>query len=81
MQADLRDAGVKVNDPGNPGKTYLCGKGITRFDAMSPEAARLIEAIRRNDSPADGRDGRPHAERASQRAASTPASTSRRWSR
>ena len=49
MQADLRDAGVKVNDPGNPGKTYLCGKGITRFDAMSPEATRLIDVIRRND--------------------------------
>ena len=47
MQADLRDAGVRVNDPGNPGKTYLCGKGITRFDDMSPEAARLIE----RDSP------------------------------
>src|SRR5262245_5073633 len=31
MQDSLRDAGIKVNDPGNPGKTYLCGKGITRF--------------------------------------------------
>jgi hypothetical protein len=50
MQAELRDAGVKVNDPGNPGKTYLCGKGITRFDAMSPEATRLLDVIRRNDS-------------------------------
>ncbi len=50
MQADLRDAGVKVNDPGNPGKTYLCGKGITRFDAMSPEATRLLGVIRKNDS-------------------------------
>jgi hypothetical protein len=50
MQADLRDAGVKVNDPGNPGKTYLCGKGITRFDSLSPEAARLIDTIRKNDS-------------------------------
>jgi len=50
MQADLRDAGVKVNDAGNPGKTYLCGKGITRFDAMTPEAARLIGVIRRNDA-------------------------------
>jgi hypothetical protein len=28
----LCEAGVRVNDPGNPGKTYLCGKGITRFD-------------------------------------------------
>jgi len=50
MQADLRDAGVKVNDPGNPGKTYLCGKGITRFDALTPEAARLLNVIRKNDS-------------------------------
>jgi hypothetical protein len=50
MQADLRDAGVKVNDPGNPGKTYLCGKGITRFDSTSPEAARLLGLIRKNDS-------------------------------
>jgi hypothetical protein len=50
MQADLRDAGVKVNDPGNPGKTYLCGKGITRFDAMTPEATRLLGTIRRNDT-------------------------------
>src|SRR3972149_4686158 len=50
MQAELRDAGVKVNDPGNPGKTYICGKGITRFDSMTPEAKRLIDVIRRNDS-------------------------------
>jgi len=50
MQADLRDAGTRVNDPGNPGKTYLCGKGITRFETMSPEARRLIDLIRRNDS-------------------------------
>ncbi len=50
MQADLRDAGVRVNDPGNPGKTYLCGKGITRFDEMSPEARRLVGVIRHNDS-------------------------------
>jgi hypothetical protein len=50
MQADLRDAGIKVNDPGNPGKTYLCGKGITRFDAMTTEATRLLGVIRKNDS-------------------------------
>jgi len=50
MQEDLRTAGVKVNDPGNPGKTYLCGKGITRFDSMSDAAAGLIGVIRRNDS-------------------------------
>jgi len=50
MQEELRAAGVKVNDPGNPGKTYLCGKGITRFAPMSDAAKRLINVIRRNDS-------------------------------
>lgn len=49
MQADLRDAGVKVNDPGNPGKTYICGKGITRFGDMTDEARRLLGTIRDND--------------------------------
>ncbi len=47
---DLARSGVKINDPGNPGKFYLCGKGITRFAAMSAEAQRLLGQIRRNDS-------------------------------
>ncbi len=50
MDDALRDAGIKINDPGNPGKFYFCGKGITRFDQMTPEAARLIGVIRGNDS-------------------------------
>ncbi len=50
MDEALRDAGIKVNDPGNPGKVYFCGKGITRFDEVTPEAARLMNATRRNDS-------------------------------
>ncbi len=50
MDNALRDAGIKLNDPGNPGKIYICGKGITRFDEMTPEAARLTGVIRRNDS-------------------------------
>ena len=41
---------MKINDPGNPGKIYTCGKGITRFAPMSAEAERLINIIRRNDS-------------------------------
>ncbi len=46
---DLVKAGVKINDPGNPGKMYICGKGITRFENKSPEAQKLIDLIRRND--------------------------------
>jgi hypothetical protein len=49
MQADLLDAGIRVNDPGNPGKTYLCGKGITRFADLSTEAQRLNDLIRHSD--------------------------------
>jgi hypothetical protein len=47
---ELASSSVKVHDPGNPGKFYLCGKGITKFAAMSPEAQRLLDIIRRNDS-------------------------------
>lgn len=47
---ELAKGGMKINDPGNPGKFYLCGKGITKFAAMTAEAQRLAGVIRRNDS-------------------------------
>ncbi len=50
LDPELRDAGLRINDPGNPGKIYLCGKGITRFDPMTPEAVRLLDRIRHNDA-------------------------------
>jgi len=46
---DLVRSGVLVNDPNNPGRAYLCGKGITRFAEMSDEAARLMGVIRDSD--------------------------------
>jgi hypothetical protein len=49
LLADLVQTGVKINDPGNPGKMYLCGKGPMRLDPMSPRAAELLATIRRND--------------------------------
>jgi hypothetical protein len=50
LLTDLQSAGVKINDPGNPGKMYICGKGITQFDPLTPHAAELLQVIRRNDS-------------------------------
>ena len=47
---DLKRASVLVNDPGNPGRMYLCGKGITRFDPVTPTALDLLNRIRRNDA-------------------------------
>jgi hypothetical protein len=45
----LARQGVKVNDPANPGKIYLCGKGISRFDPLSPGAAAIMEGVRARD--------------------------------
>jgi len=50
MIEDLRVAGIKINDPGNPGKMYICGKGIVKFSQMSPEAQRILNVIRSGDS-------------------------------
>jgi hypothetical protein len=47
---DLLQKGVKINDPGNPGKFYLCGKGITQFAPMNDEGCALLAVIRQNDS-------------------------------
>jgi hypothetical protein len=48
---DLAAQGVRINDPGNPGKMYLCGKGITRFgDEMTDTARRILNTIRDNDA-------------------------------
>jgi len=46
---DLVHAGIKINDPGNPGRIYICGKGITRFAPMSPMAEGMVNVIRRSD--------------------------------
>jgi len=47
---ELVRGGVLINDPGNPGRIYICGKGITRFDDLTDEADRLMGIIRRNDT-------------------------------
>ncbi len=47
---EVAEAGININDPGVPGKMYICGKGITRFETMTPEAAALLGEIRKNDT-------------------------------
>src|SRR5262249_44774593 len=39
----------KINDPGNPGKMYVCGKGITKYEMPSPAAIQVLDSIRRAD--------------------------------
>jgi hypothetical protein len=50
LDRDLLEAGILVNDPGNAGKIYICGKGISRFDPLSERAQPLLQAIRDRDS-------------------------------
>jgi len=37
----LREAGTRVNDPANPGRMYLCGKGVDPFREPSALAVEL----------------------------------------
>ncbi|MGC8627447.1 MAG: hypothetical protein ACP5VR_07815 [Acidimicrobiales bacterium] len=50
LDSGLQAAKVRVNDPANPGKVYLCGKGITRFDPMDAKANSLMAPVRLSDS-------------------------------
>lgn len=43
---DLAAAGTRINDPANPGRMYLCGKGISPFKQKSAAAARMADRIR-----------------------------------
>ena len=47
---ELLDAGTKVNDPGNPGRIYLCGKGASPLRPPTATAARLMAGARAADT-------------------------------
>jgi hypothetical protein len=50
---DLEAAGIRVNDPANPGRMYVCGKGIDPFREKSTVAAATAAEIREgNDARA-----------------------------
>ncbi|MEJ5171694.1 MAG: hypothetical protein WHU10_11960, partial [Fimbriimonadales bacterium] len=47
---DCARQGWLVNDPGNPGKAYLCGKAIARCSEPTPWASDKLRQIREADS-------------------------------
>lgn len=49
LDEDLAAAGIRVNDPANPGRMYLCGKGIAPFKVKSANAARIATQIRQGN--------------------------------
>jgi len=50
LERNLQQQVIRVNDPGNPGKYYICGKGISRFERLSRRADELLSVIRSNDA-------------------------------
>jgi len=50
LETDLQQQNIRINDPGNPGKYYICGKGISQFETLTERAAELLSTIRNNDA-------------------------------
>jgi len=49
MNEELRAKGILINDPKNPGKGYLCGKGLVCFDQISEKSLSTWTRIREGD--------------------------------
>jgi len=46
LSAEDRDAGLRVNDPKNPGRTYLSGKGLAFPVTLRGEEARMLASVK-----------------------------------
>lgn len=45
LQRDLQEAGVRVNDPANPGRTYMSGKGLSHPFKIGAEELALLQQV------------------------------------
>ena len=45
LQRDLQAAGVRVNDPANPGRTYMSGKGLSHPFKIGAEELTLLQQV------------------------------------
>lgn len=45
LQRDLQEAGVRVNDPANPGRTYMSGKGLSHPFKIGAEELVLLQQV------------------------------------
>jgi hypothetical protein len=46
LQKEDQDAGIRVNDPNNPGRTYISGKGLSYPSAFEEPYATLLQNVR-----------------------------------
>ncbi len=45
LQNDLQEAGIRVNDPNNPGRTYFSGKGFRQPARMSEASFKKVKDL------------------------------------
>ena len=50
LETGLQKEGIRINDPGNPGKYYICGKSISRFQPFTPRGTEINASIRKTDA-------------------------------
>lgn len=46
MDREAERSGARLNDPSNPGRVYLCGKGVTNYPSEDSDAARSLARMR-----------------------------------
>lgn len=46
LQNDLQEAGIRVNDPSNPGRTYFSGKGLCQPAKMSEASTKILQNLK-----------------------------------
>jgi hypothetical protein len=46
VDRESADSGLKLNDPDNPGRIYLCGKGITRYPGDAAPEMQTLSRMR-----------------------------------
>lgn len=55
LNVEDQTAGVRVNDPNNPGRTYLSGKGLSYPVILSGKQARWLEEVKAESNAQVGR--------------------------
>jgi len=46
LSKELQDRGIRVNDPNNPGRTYLCGKGLNYPATLQGKCREMLESVK-----------------------------------
>jgi hypothetical protein len=46
LSKELQDKGIRVNDPGNPGRTYMCGKGLDYPVTLNGKCRDMLESVK-----------------------------------